>query len=286
MSQYAIGLGAPGEIHLHDREAKTFVQIAPSRGGLIKRFQVRGRDLLYLDDATYQDRQKNVRGGIPLLFPSPGRLENDEFSIDGEKGKQSQHGFLRNKDFRVVEFDAEDGAVRLAAEWPRSVNFPWSGKITMRVILRGALLRIEMMITNRDDDPMPFALGFHPYFAVADGQKELFSVAHHAEQGFDNVQKRMVKVDKNIDFTQAELDLHLIDHPSSSMSMFMKDKLLATVRGSEDFGVWVLWAKRGKDYVCVEPWTAPANALNTGERVLHIPKDASRKLWIEIEAAS
>ncbi len=190
MSQYAIGLGAPGEIHLHDREHGAFVHIAPSRGGLIKRYHVRGRELLYLDDATFQDRQKNVRGGIPLLFPTPGRLENDEFSIDGEKGKQPQHGFLRNKEFRVVEFDADEGTVRLATEWQRSVAYPWSGKLTMRVTLRGALLRVEMMITNRDDDPMPFALGFHPYFAVTDAQKTLFSVSHHAEQAFDNVQKR------------------------------------------------------------------------------------------------
>lgn len=286
MSQYSIGLGAPGELHLHDRDADTYVHIAPSRGGLIKRFHVRGRDILYLDEATFQDKTKNVRGGIPILFPSPGKLENDEFSIDGTKGKLPQHGFLRNKEFRVVEFDADDGTVRLLTEWPRSPNFPWSGKVIMRVLLRDSLLRIEMMITNRDDSPMPFALGFHPYFAITQAQKELFSVAHHAEQGFDNVQKRTVKVPKQINFTEEEIDLHLIDHPSSSMSMFMKDKLLATVRGSEDFGVWVLWTKRGKDFVCVEPWTSPAGALASGERVLRVPKDASRKLWIEIEVAS
>lgn len=286
MSQYAIGLGSPGELHLHDRDAGTSVHIALVRGGLVKRFHVRGRDVLYLDDATYADKQKNVRGGIPLLFPSPGKLEGDEFSIEGGKGKQPQHGFLRNKEFRVAEFDADDGAVRMVTEWNRSIAFPWAGKAMMRVLLRDAVLRIEMMVTNREDTPMPFALGFHPYFAVPDAQKAVFSVAHHAEQAFDNVQKRMVRVNKNIDFTRAEVDLQLIDHPSSSMSMFMKDKLLATVRGSEDFGVWVLWSQRGKDFVCVEPWTAPANALNTGERVLRIPKDASRKLWIEIDVAS
>ena len=286
MSQYSIGLGSPGEIHLHDREAGTFVQIAPGRGGLVKRFNVRGRDVLFLNEDTYKDKSKNVRGGIPLLFPTPGKLVGDEFQIDGEKGKQPQHGFLRNKEFRVIEFDAEDGAVRLLAEWQRSSAFPWAGKFGLRVLLRGGLLRIETMITNKDDSPMPFALGFHPYFAIPDAQKAFFSVSHHAEQAMDNVHKRVVRVSKNIDFTGEEVDLHLLDHPSSSLAMFMKDKLLATVRGSEDFGVWVLWAKRGKDFVCVEPWTSPGNALNSGERVLRVPVAASRKLWIEIEAAS
>lgn len=286
MSQYAIGLGAPGELHLHDREAGSSVQIAPFRGGLIKRFRVHGRDVLYMDDATFEDRQKNVRGGIPILFPSPGRLEGDAFAIDGEKGKLPQHGFLRQREFRVVEFDADEGVVRLLAEWSSSEAFPWPGKLSLRISLRANVLRVETMITNRGESPMPFALGFHPYFAIADEQKANFSVAHHAEQAYDNVNKRNVRVDKKIDFTSEELDLHVLDHPSSSMSLFVKDKLFATLRASEDFGVWVLWAKRGKNYVCVEPWTSPANALNTGERLLRVPVDATRRCWIELEVAS
>ncbi len=286
MSQYTIDLGTPNELHLHDRDADSCVQIAPFRGGLIKRFRVQRREVLYLDEETFADKEKNVRGGIPILFPSPGRLTGDTFAIDGAKGTLPQHGFLRQHEFRVVELDADKGIVRLVAEWPASEAYPWAGMLSLRVALQGSLLRVETMITNREDRPMPFALGFHPYFSIAETSKADLSVAHHAEQAFDNVVKRTMRIEKNLDFTVKELDLHLLDHPSSSMSMFKKDKLFATVRASEEFGMWVLWTLRGKDFVCVEPWTAGANALNTDERVLRIPAGATRRLWIEIEAAS
>ncbi len=57
---------------LSDGDAE--VQVVPARGALVTRFQVRGVDLLFLDEATLGDLSKNVRGGVPLLFPNPGRL--------------------------------------------------------------------------------------------------------------------------------------------------------------------------------------------------------------------
>ncbi len=51
------------------------VLVAPSRGAIITRLSVGDRQVLYLDESTLLDPSKNVRGGIPVLFPSPGRLE-------------------------------------------------------------------------------------------------------------------------------------------------------------------------------------------------------------------
>jgi len=31
--------------------------------------------VLALDEATLRDEAKNVRGGIPILFPAPGKLQ-------------------------------------------------------------------------------------------------------------------------------------------------------------------------------------------------------------------
>jgi galactose mutarotase-like enzyme len=44
----------------------------------------------------------------------------------------------------------------------------------------------------------------------------------------------------------------------------------------------VIWTLPGKDFVCLEPWTAPANALNSGESLLIVPPGAHRDLWTEI----
>jgi D-hexose-6-phosphate mutarotase len=66
--------------------------IAPTRGALVTRWSFGGEDLLYLDRDTFVDVTKNVRGGIPVLFPSPGKLTGDRWP----RGEMTQHGFARN----------------------------------------------------------------------------------------------------------------------------------------------------------------------------------------------
>ena len=80
-------------------------QIVPARGGIVTALAVGGRDLLFLDRATLEDPAKNVRGGIPILFPFAGKLEDERFLPAGTRMKQ--HGFGRNKPWAVRAQSAE-----------------------------------------------------------------------------------------------------------------------------------------------------------------------------------
>ena len=44
-----------------------------------------------------------------------------------------------------------------------------------------------------------------------------------------------------------------------------------------------MWTLAGRDFVCVEPWTGPADALNSGESLLEIAPGESRSLWVSME---
>jgi len=61
-------------VTLHDPDIDARVLLSPARGGIVTRFSVGGRPVLFLDDATLADETKNIRGGVPVLFPSPGPL--------------------------------------------------------------------------------------------------------------------------------------------------------------------------------------------------------------------
>jgi len=87
------------------------------------------------------------------------------------------------------------------------------------------------------------------------------------------------------DLGARELDLHLLDHGSTDSALTLGDGARVAIRGSAELTRWVVWTVEGKDYVCVEPWTAPANALNTGESLLAIEPGGARALWIEIQFA-
>jgi len=87
-----------------------------------------------------------------------------------------------------------------------------------------------------------------------------------------------------VTMTAKEVDLHLLDHGNASCTFELPGRTIA-LRGSPEFTHWVVWTLAGKDFVCVEPWTCPGNALNTGDRVITLEPGASRALWLEIEAS-
>jgi galactose mutarotase-like enzyme len=250
-------------VRLATGDAQLFV--APARGGMATRFFVGDRAVFYLDETTLLDPAKNVRGGNPVLFPSPGKLSDDRFTRPGEghAGKLGQHGFARSSAWEVTEQQGTDVTLKLAANDATRAVYPWDFTLTYRYQLRqtdreAAVLRIDQRFETTSATPVPFGAGFHPYFAVPQATKA------------------------KIDLTAAEVDLHLVDHDANVATLDLGDGSRIEVRASPEFRAWVVWTLEGKDFVCVEPWTGPANALNTGEGLLHVSESVPVALWTEI----
>jgi galactose mutarotase-like enzyme len=148
------------------------VVIAPRRGGPVTSFSVAGRELLYLDPSTLNDERKNVRGGIPVLFPSPGKLEGDVFRIGSRTGSLKQHGFARNLAWTVAETrahaDRAEAKLELVSNETTLAGYPWEFRMELGFTLQGTSLSIESRVKNESATIMPFALGYHPYFHVSD----------------------------------------------------------------------------------------------------------------------
>jgi len=267
---------------LEDHGAGSRARVVPARGGLLTAFSIGERELFYLDPATLDDETKNVRGGNPVLFPTPGKLAGDAWTREGRSGALKQHGFARNLPWSVDGTDAEkDAALRislLSSEATRAA-FPWDFRVALRYALRGPLLRIDITVANTGAPALPFGFGFHPYFAV--GDKAQARIPTRATRAFDNVTKREIACPSPLDLTLPEVDLHLIDHRAASAELELSGARV-TLRGSPEFTRWVIWTLAGKPFVCLEPWTCPGNALNTGEGLLFVEAGSSRSLWLEI----
>lgn len=268
---------------LTDREADGTAVLAPARGGMILQLSLGGRELLYLDRATFEDPAANVRGGIPVLFPSPGKLAGDAWARDGARGAMRQHGFARNLPWEVVATGTDDGAwatIALRANEVTLAQYPWDFRAQFTYRLRGRALAVEMLVENRAASPMPFGAGFHPYFAVRDADKPRVRIPTRATRAYDNAAHREVPF-TGFDLSAAEVDLHLLDHGETQGSLVLDD-LGILLRGSAELTHWVVWTLRGRDFVCLEPWTCPGNALNTGERLIVLSPGESRSMRLEI----
>jgi len=263
-------------------DGRSNVEVVPERGGIVARFSVGGRPVLYLDEATLADRTKNVRGGVPVLFPSPGPLAGGKFSYGGRSGAMKQHGFARDVAWRVGDQGDRHVVLALEDDDATRAQFPWRFSLAYRYELDGPRLRVAQRIENRDDAPMPWAAGFHPYFFVRDADKSRARVPTPATRAWDNVQKREIALAGPIDLAAREVDLHLVDHGASEATLELGDGARVVVSGSDAYRRWVIWTLAGKDFVCLEPWTAPADALNTGRDLRVLAPGASEELFVEI----
>lgn len=266
---------------LADEAAGSRVTIVPARGALALSFHALGREWLYLDEATLRNPTANVRGGIPVLFPSPGKLEDDTFAWAGKSGAMKQHGFARSSRFDEVGRGVEGSAwveLELADSDETRAAFPYPFRLRLRFGLAGAHLTLRADVHNPGEGLLPFALGYHPYFAVVAADKSRCRIPTAATRAWDNRAKREISLGP-IDLAGDEVDLHLCDHGSNAAT-------LETPSGSVDLGGhftrWVIWTLPGKDFVCLEPWTAPADALNTGEGLIELASGATRSFELTL----
>lgn len=264
-------------IDLIDRDARSQLTLAPTRGGMLTSFQLNSMEFLYMDEPTLLDVGKNVRGGNPVLFPSPGKLAGDRWARGGQGGQLRQHGFARNLAWDVLSEGDGEVTLGIASSPATLADYPFEFAARYTYRLRGNEVQIRMHFDNRGAQAMPFGAGFHPYFAVSPGHKGQTLVETAATRAFDNTSKR--EVPYRLDLTAGEVDLHLLDHGSARSSLTWPAGRV-TLEGSPEFTHWVIWTLPDRGFVCLEPWTCPGDALNTGERLLELAPGASRELTL------
>jgi len=263
------------ETHLLiDHEAKARVVLAPTRGGMVTRFIVRDTNVLYLDADTLRDPVKNVRGGIPVLFPIAGRLANDKYQWDGATYTMKQHGFARNMPWTIVD-QATDGGARLGlaltANTMTRPQYPFDFRLSVTYLLSEGRLTVQTRVSNLGERNMPIHPGLHPYFQLADRNKGAARVVTDATRAFDNRTGSIVTLREPIDLAADVVDMHVLDHwPRTVKLTRPEDRDVELSLGVPD-RVLVVWTERGRDFVCVEPWTARSNALNDGSATQVLP---------------
>ncbi len=257
---------------LTDSDHQARLEVVPERGGIITRWQVKGKELLYLDKERFAKPEMTVRGGIPILFPICGNLPDDTYTYDGKAYKLKQHGVARNLPWAIAQQSVDDGAsltLKLTSTDETRSVYPFDFELLFTYQLKGNRLTLIQRHTNHSDVAMPFCTGLHPYFAVDDKSQLQFDIPATTLQ--NQMTQEIAEFDGSFDMKQDEIDVALRD--LSAMSALVGDRQQkTTLRLDYDstYPVLVFWTIKGKDYYCLEPWSAPRNALNTGDCLIHL----------------
>ena len=270
---------------LTDQDADSCVEVVPERGGIITRWSLQGQDILYLDAERFSDPNLSVRGGIPILFPICGNLPNNIYTHNGESYTIKQHGFARDLPWEVTDQVTTDlvslTLVLNSNDQTRAV-YPFDFQVAFTYQLKGNTLEIRQRYTNHSTEPMPFSTGVHPYFFTSDKTQLEFEIP--ASEYQDQITKEVHPFSGTFDFNQNELDLAFGQISARAASVTDKGRRLKIVLSYSDlYSTLVFWTVKGKDYYCLEPWSAPRNALNTGEHLTELAPGATYEASVTLE---
>jgi aldose 1-epimerase len=161
---------------------------------------VKGQDVIRKGFATVDDfRARPGLNGIPYLAPFANRLDEQAFYANGKKynfdmelgnvrGTIPIHGYLMGAtEWKLVEAKADGKAAWVTSRLDFYRNpqymkqFPFAHVVTMTYRLAEGMLEVHTRLENLSTEPMPVAIGFHPYFQLTDSIREEWTVSVGAQ---------------------------------------------------------------------------------------------------------
>jgi galactose mutarotase-like enzyme len=272
---------------LSDSEALSRLEVVPERGGIITRWKIQGQDILYLDEERFVNPELSVRGGIPILFPICGNLPDNCYQHGGKTYTLKQHGFARDLPWEVVQQGTDSCAsltLILASSQQTREVYPFDFQLSFTYQLQGNRLRLQQRYTNYSSERMPFSTGLHPYFWIGDKRQLAFDIPASVYQ--DQKTGEFFQFSENFDFDCPEIDVAFPSLTRHITSLTDQQRLLRLeLTYSDLYSTLVFWTLKGKDYVCLEPWSAPRNSLNTGEQLTYIEPEETCEAAVEFNVA-
>ena len=248
-------------------EFDSLIRVVPERGGLITEWQSEGKELLYFDLERFLDKNKSIRGGVPILFPICGDL-SEGFFFHGKKYFLKQHGFARDLPWSISLLKDRLGIrLKLSDTKDSRSYFPFLFTILMDVCLNEKSLKISVKIYNQSQDSMPFSFGLHPYFQVLNTRN--LKIDGLPEQCIDQTNMKVANTSDQIRMFDKGVDF--LSYPSCSVKLFdFSSRNVIELIHQEPMDTSVVWTDPPRQMVCLEPWTSPRNSLVTGDRKLEI----------------
>jgi aldose 1-epimerase len=240
--------------------------------------------------------------GVPLLAPFANRLDEPAFYANGRKysfdlelgnvrGPIPIHGFLTGaKDWRLVEAKADSRAAWVTStldfyrnpQWMK--QFPFAHTITMTYRLQDGALEVRTRIDNLSVEPMPVAIGFHPYFQLTDSPRDEWTVALDARAHW-RLAPNLIPTGETEAIEQVfpnpraiPLKDHSLDDVFGDLARDKDGRAVMSVRGKAqqldvalgpNYRAMVVYSPKASAFVALEPMAGITNSMNLAQKGLY-----------------
>ncbi len=288
--------GVPVHI-LADTQNQVEVRVATTIGHNAYSMKIKGREIFWTPFAHLGEaKAKPALFGNPFLAPWANRIDGFSYFVNGKERKLNAsagtlrpdgngnpiHGMVLYTDqWQVVEFAATDAGAVLRSKLDLGRNpawmeqFPFAHMIEMTYRLVNGELEVITEIENQGNEPMPVAIGYHPYYRL-DGGRDQWTATIAAREHVD-LTPNLIPNGKRSPVANTQLPLrgNQLDDVYSSLVRNAKGEAeFAVSNGTQrlvfafgpKYQVGVVYAPPGRDFICFEPMAAITDAFNQHHR--------------------
>ena len=290
-------------VRLSDSSHRTEVSIATSIGNNAYAMKVNGKNILYSPFQSLSDfKAKPSLAGNPLLAPWANRLDQLAFYANGRK-------YLLNPDLKnitllgrsgipnhgIVAFSPHWKITNLGADsrsaWSTSrlefwrfpdlmAQFPFAHTIEMTYRLASGVLEVETSLENLSTEPMPIAVGYHTYYQIDDAPRERWQVRIPARERLvlsqallPTGESKAMELPDPLTLADPHLEIlvnGLIRGKDGRAEFYVRgEKQQISVLYGPKYTAAVVYAPKGRNFICFEPMSAITNAFNLAESGLY-----------------
>lgn len=238
-----------------------------------------GLEYMWQADKAYWGRH------APILFPIVGRLQDNQYRLNGQTYHLTQHGFARDRTFTVIDQTTTQASFELAADDQTKALYPQDFILTLSYELVDHQLKVSATVTNPTTAPMVFSFGAHPGFNVPFGGAPADFTDYHVTVSPKKTYQRVPLVGPYSDTTHSvPLDLtqplalqhDLFDHDAQVLTLDNHETTVMLSTPADDHGIALtvaapylgIWSPYPKQapFVCLEPWWGLADDVQaTGD---------------------
>lgn len=231
-----------------------------------------GKEYLFDADPAYWKRH------APVLFPIVGSLKDKKLVIGGKDYPMGQHGFARDREFRLVHESESELRFELESDEETKKLYPYDFRLVIGYELSGAEIRVTWKVENTGTEPLHYQIGGHPAFycpvdSFLENQSDYFlkfdsarpvsyrllnenglllpdEYALETEDGFFRIPEDLFDRDALI----------IEGAQSKAVSLCRPDRkpYLTVLFDAPLYGIWSPAGKKAP-FICIEPWWGRAD---------------------------
>lgn len=226
------------------------------------------------DEARYQ---KKLTYGIPILYPTPNRVEHNKIQVAGDTFEARMHGLVKNSKFEVDKNSESMDSCELNAylEWNKEeaeefFMFPFDSRLEIKITLNANVISYQYKVLNKGNKPLPYGFGIHPFFQKLSNQAKVILPAGYemeARKKLPTGKKIAATPDlfKGISVNETNLDHVFMDCSDTLKAKIIYEDFQIDLKATNEFDYVVVYTP-DQDFFCIENQTCSTNAHNLYEK--------------------